>query len=224
MTSFAKNLTALRKQQKITQDDLARQLNVTRQTVSSWERGRSEPDIQMLMQLAQVLQTSVNSLVSEQTEAPSLRSSPQLGPALIWGSLALLILIFQFTLRSWLVRLQRQWVIFLVYPYDALIPPLGFFACGMALLFLFCAFFPVSPSDKQKKLYRFAGILTALPALCIGVEAFLLHFLPGIPQIFSHLAFYAAVYPFLGFLLQKLLPLLAGAFLCLSTKKDPKSL
>lgn len=47
----------------MTQDELAQALFVTRQTVSNYETGRSRPDIDMLMQIAQVLETDVNTLL-----------------------------------------------------------------------------------------------------------------------------------------------------------------
>ena len=49
MNAVAKNLKSIRTQKGYTQDDLAEALHVTRQTVSSWETGRSEPDIGMLI-------------------------------------------------------------------------------------------------------------------------------------------------------------------------------
>ena len=63
MTELASSLKALRKQNRMTQDDLAAKLNVTRQTVSNYENGKSEPDIEMLVRIAEVFHTDVNSLV-----------------------------------------------------------------------------------------------------------------------------------------------------------------
>ena len=64
MTELASSLKALRKQNRMTQDDLAAKLNVTRQTVSNYENGKSEPDIEMLVRIAEVFHTDVNSLVN----------------------------------------------------------------------------------------------------------------------------------------------------------------
>lgn len=41
MSDFSANLKGLRKQANMSQDSLAEQLSVSRQTVSSWERGVS---------------------------------------------------------------------------------------------------------------------------------------------------------------------------------------
>lgn len=63
MNAVAKNLKTIRTQKGYTQDDVAQALHVTRQTVSSWETGRSEPDIGTLTTLADFLQTDVAVLI-----------------------------------------------------------------------------------------------------------------------------------------------------------------
>ena len=63
MNPVAKNLKTIRMKAGQTQNDLARALHVTRQTVSSWETGRSEPDIETLAALAEYFQTDVTSLI-----------------------------------------------------------------------------------------------------------------------------------------------------------------
>ena len=70
MNAVAKNLKSIRTQKGYTQDDLAEALHVTRQTVSSWETGRSEPDIGMLTTLAEFLQTDVTTLIYGPAKTP----------------------------------------------------------------------------------------------------------------------------------------------------------
>ena len=43
MTTFAKRITAARKEKKLTQEQVAQAVGVSRQTVSHWENGRIEP-------------------------------------------------------------------------------------------------------------------------------------------------------------------------------------
>lgn len=59
------NIKSYRKKNGLSQEDLAAKLNVVRQTVSKWETGLSVPDAEMLIKLAEVLNTSVNSLLGE---------------------------------------------------------------------------------------------------------------------------------------------------------------
>ena len=48
MDRFTQNLRRARKAAGLTQQQLADRLHVTRQSVSSWELGRTEPDLQTL--------------------------------------------------------------------------------------------------------------------------------------------------------------------------------
>lgn len=60
------NMKALRKAKGLSQEELAIKLNVVRQTVSKWEKGLSVPDAGMVMQIAEVLGTTVNVLLGEE--------------------------------------------------------------------------------------------------------------------------------------------------------------
>lgn len=60
---FQDNLKALRKQKGYTQESLAIQLHVVRQTVSKWEKGLSVPDAELLQRIAEVLEVDVVQLL-----------------------------------------------------------------------------------------------------------------------------------------------------------------
>ncbi len=63
MTDLAKNIKRLRQEKNMTQADLAEKLHVTRQTISSWERGNSTPDLELLPAIAEALGTDQTSLL-----------------------------------------------------------------------------------------------------------------------------------------------------------------
>ena len=63
---LSKNIKALRKAKGLSQEELAIKLNVVRQTVSKWEKGLSVPDAGMVIQIAEVLDTTVNILLGEE--------------------------------------------------------------------------------------------------------------------------------------------------------------
>ena len=65
MDRFTQNLRRARKAAGLTQQQLADRLHVTRQSVSSWELGRTEPDLQTLTELAEVFETDAGSLLGE---------------------------------------------------------------------------------------------------------------------------------------------------------------
>ena len=56
------NIARLRKQNKMTQVDLANKLNFTYQTISSWERGISSPDVDSLTKLCSIFNVSMDEL------------------------------------------------------------------------------------------------------------------------------------------------------------------
>ena len=66
------NLKNLRKAKGLSQEELAIKLNVVRQTVSKWEKGLSVPDSEMLLHIAEALDTTVTVLLGEtvETEQP----------------------------------------------------------------------------------------------------------------------------------------------------------
>ena len=63
MSDFSSNLRRLRKKAGLSQDALAEKLSVSRQTVSSWERGNSYPDLDMLVRISDALATDPNELL-----------------------------------------------------------------------------------------------------------------------------------------------------------------
>ena len=63
MTSVGENIKNTRKKIGITQEELAEKLSVTRQAVSNWENGKTEPDIETLTKIAQIFDISIDELV-----------------------------------------------------------------------------------------------------------------------------------------------------------------
>ena len=60
---LGENLRRMRERRGITQEELAEQVHVVRQTVSKWEKGLSVPDADLLMAVAETLQVSVSDLI-----------------------------------------------------------------------------------------------------------------------------------------------------------------
>ena len=63
MRDIGKNIRQLRTAKNMTQDELAEALFVTRQTVSNYETGRSRPDVEMLLRIAEVLEADANTVL-----------------------------------------------------------------------------------------------------------------------------------------------------------------
>lgn len=61
--SIGKRIANCRKKKNLTQQDLASTLFVTDKTVSSWESGRTEPSLEILMNLSEILDCSISYLL-----------------------------------------------------------------------------------------------------------------------------------------------------------------
>ena len=57
------NIVRYRKEHNLTQEELAKQLNITYQAVSKWENEQATPDISLLPALASILNVSIDSLM-----------------------------------------------------------------------------------------------------------------------------------------------------------------
>ena len=61
-------IAQLRKEQGLTQKQLAEQLHISDRTISKWERGMSVPDSEQLIKIAVILETTVSELLGTQVE------------------------------------------------------------------------------------------------------------------------------------------------------------
>ena len=63
MNIVSNSIKKLREERGMTQDELAEKLNVTRQAVSNWETGKTQPDIETLTRLAEIFDVSVERII-----------------------------------------------------------------------------------------------------------------------------------------------------------------
>ena len=70
MNKVGNNIQKFRKAKNMTQDQLAEELNVTRQAVSNWETNKTQPDIETLGRIAEVLEVSVEELIYGEAKTP----------------------------------------------------------------------------------------------------------------------------------------------------------
>ncbi len=61
---IGKFIAELRKEKKLTQIDLANKLGITDRAISKWENGRGMPDLSLLSPLCEILNISINELLS----------------------------------------------------------------------------------------------------------------------------------------------------------------
>ena len=61
--SYGERISKLRSNKKITQKELAKKLFVTDKTISSWESNRTEPSLEMIIKLSEILECSASYLL-----------------------------------------------------------------------------------------------------------------------------------------------------------------
>ena len=62
---FNEQIKRLRKENNLTQEEMAKKLNVTRQAISNWENNRNLPDFEMIILIAKTFGVSLDKLILE---------------------------------------------------------------------------------------------------------------------------------------------------------------
>ena len=110
MRDIGKNIKQIRTERDLTQDALAEQLFVTRQTVSNYETGKSRPDIDMLLRIAEALEVDINTILygpQPKDQGPVIRLAAAGGAALVLGLLQPLLIrileeaYYEFNISPW---------------------------------------------------------------------------------------------------------------------------
>ena len=86
MNKVNTTIRRLRLERGLNQEQLAEQLHVTRQAVSSWETGKNQPDIETLTQLAEFFQVSVEYLIYGQEP---VKETGEIKRSWSWGRIRL---------------------------------------------------------------------------------------------------------------------------------------
>jgi len=67
--NFGDKIKLLRNKNKMTQEDLAKELNVTRQAISNWERGITIPDINMINNISRIFSITIDEIITGETKS-----------------------------------------------------------------------------------------------------------------------------------------------------------
>ena len=88
---FNEKLKELRIKSKLTQEELAEQLHISRQSISKWEQGINEPNIEMLKKLSDIFGVTLNELLEteDKIEMTKKEKSMVVESKLFLGNVAL---------------------------------------------------------------------------------------------------------------------------------------
>lgn len=76
--NLAEKIITLRKEMSWSQEDLANEINVSRQAVSKWEQNQSVPDMDKIIKMSELFKVSVDSLVKDDIEIIQERQSEKI--------------------------------------------------------------------------------------------------------------------------------------------------
>lgn len=66
--TLGNNIQRMRKEANLSQEDLAEKFNVSRQTISNWENGKSYPDLETVVNISDSFNISLDILLKEDLE------------------------------------------------------------------------------------------------------------------------------------------------------------
>ena len=172
MRDIGKNIRTLREQRELTQEELAQRLFVTRQTVSNYETGRSRPDLEMLVKIAQVLETDVNQvLYGLPPEQDRQREAKKLGiGCLMTAGIFLLVTLPVSLLRPFLLRAYAGFPLFM--GLSALLKPALWLVLG------WCALQVAGLARVVRPLGTFRWVTWTRRGILLLLAAYVVLFLP----------------------------------------------
>jgi transcriptional regulator with XRE-family HTH domain len=125
---FGDNLKKIRTDKNMTQADLGKLIFLSAQAISKWEKGESSPDVDMIVQLAKVLQVDANtlfgtninsqeSLIQENPKMVSKEDSSIIRNVKIWILVSALLSIFVSIVGLALyAAFYRKWIVWISCP------------------------------------------------------------------------------------------------------------
>ena len=168
MAEISKNIKKFRKESEMTQQELAEKLNVTRQAVSNWENGKTQPDIDMLQNIAEELQITIEELIYGQkiSGEPAVRDRrPLIKKTVILAAAAAAMAFFVSGYDSWAQEVaEMQYTVEWVFLSNYLLHPVLFLLIGIGGFSLLSVFFDIHVRSRRKRMIL-GIIFTALVIL-----------------------------------------------------------
>ena len=207
MESLEKRLRKLRIERKMTQEDLAQQLHVTRQAVSNWENGKTAVGIEYLVKLSEIYGVSVDEILrgeraAEPEEYPRMQRKYKVvlivcGVILVIGSLLMLFL--DSWLRALMMRTYKAVYAVAWAMHSRLVPAVMAAASGVAVAAAASLGVDIRLWGRWKQLALAGGVLCLLLfalSVCfyyggapLGTTSLLLRVSTGIQEIWMNRAF-----------------------------------
>ena len=221
MDTFPNNLKRLRKLRNLKQEDLAERLSVTRQTVSGWETGRRQPELDTLKALAEALDADIYELIygEKPGEYPKFQRK-YVARCLVFGITVVLLLLFWLFLIP-VLRVLRNTTYDLSYlSMEYIVPVLGWFSAGALIPSGLALVYPVEFPERIRKICRILGLVLVMPGLLVGMDFLIGCNFKEYYQPFTRLFYWFIIRSAGRMLLLMLLPFLSGILIFLGSDKE----
>lgn len=177
MTNIGRNIKNVRKQLGLTQEELAEKINVTRQAVSNWENGKTEPDLETISGIAEVFKIDSYELINNKSipKTDEYKKNKFFPYAVIFGVLTIIGFIASLFLEKPAMIARNEYydgTLFLIL--NCLIKPLTGFFFGMC----FSLFTKIATGfylkNKIIRLFVFiSGVVAIILTTCFAIHFFL---------------------------------------------------
>ena len=173
MVELGEKIKQLREDKGLTQQTLAEQLYVTRQAVSRWECGARFPDLLTAKKIAQILDTTIDDLVSGEELKKNIEREPLLAQTL---ENTIQTILYAITTTAYMLMCIFSLYSFL-FPSKGLInTPAGqitFLGISTLIGYMICfaaALAGLILSSKNKLKARMTGYITCIPYMIAAVS------------------------------------------------------
>ena len=222
MNVVGKNIKKIRLSHGMTQEELAEKMFVTRQTISNWENGKSQLDIETLSSLAEIYGVEVTELIYGRKDPYQKFQKKYILIAVISLCVIVAVIVLERTLYPHLVEQLRMYFTgsFELAVYDFSVKPIGFFALGVFVLSVLSFWVDTRLEKRVRIVFLIVGIMLFLLSFWMLVEMILIY---KAPQIFPGFILFSPVYRsiFLRMIFLLAMPLFSGSALFLGMNKRP---
>lgn len=175
MNAVGSHIRKLRKQRGLSQEALAEKLNVTRQAVSQWERGNTQPDIDMLKSIAEVMGVDIHEVIYGAKQKTTPYQTPKQRKRhrtlfIVFGSIALVVGVISLILKnSWSIWVEwPKWYTYIYYPYWLSAKPIFYISISLGALYGCSLFWDIRIRSRMVRIILLAST-AAVMLVYLGV-------------------------------------------------------
>lgn len=137
MNDVGKHIRALRKERSFSQEVLAENLHMTRQAVSQWETGHTQPDLDTLKNIGQFFDVDLLTVIYGKKQRPNLDrrlKKQHIKGLFVFGLLTVITAIVYLYLEPYFKQLSRRNFDFSYVMFLMSVRPIIYISCSLAVL------------------------------------------------------------------------------------------